>query len=184
MSLLSLGQTALSTTGPVGTVAGFLGGLVPSIGSKFTKDTFVQRFVQAQGAGDETMAGRLIDQAVYHGWIQGVPDAAVWQGLLATVYTQATPKWRAYIESRLGGAALQYDFAGQVVKGTATLQGVTPIAAPETLGQQIARFLGIPQTATAAAKEGGREVASGIVKAALVVGVIIGAILLIRVVRR
>lgn len=193
--LLSIGQStaAGAAAGPVGVIAGFIGSIVPQLGSKYTKDTFVQRFNAAQTSGDDTTAGKLIDQAVYHGWIQtGITDATTWRGLLAACYQQATPKWRNYITLRLGGGPAQYDLIGSTVPQAESLAGVapnaTPNVAPNPIGKAISDFLGLGQTANQAAATGGQAagtaIGKGIVTAALIVGAVVVLVILLRLARR
>jgi hypothetical protein len=193
MSLSSTVQSTATgaTAGPVGALAGFIGSILPSLGSKYTKATFVQRFVAAMQAGDDRTAGMLVDQAVYHGWIQGVADAATWQGLLASCYSQANAKWKNYIELRLSGAPAQYDLVGSVVAQPTSIGGITPNASPTTsnpIGTAISNFLGLPQTANQAAQAGGQAAGSaiskGIITAALIVGAVVLVVVLVRVLRK
>ena len=201
--LLSIGSStaAGAAGGPVGVIAGFIGSIVPTLGSKYTTDTFVQRFNTAQTAGDDTTAGKLVDQAVFHSYAgsyatgqayAAAPNASLWQGLLAAIYQLATPKWRNYITLRLGGGPAQYDLIGTTVKQTESLTGVTPNANPTAaanpIGKAISDFLGLGQTAQQAATAGGQAAGSaigkGIVTAALIVAAIVVVIVLLRLARR
>jgi hypothetical protein len=196
--------TAASATGPVGVVADFIGSIVPQLGSKYTKDTFVQRFVTAQTSGDDTTAGKLLDQAVFHsypGYYTGsggnvpyaaAPDATTWKGLLAACYQQASAKWRNYVELRLSGGPAQYDLIGTIVQTTQSLSGVAPNATPTAsanpIGKAISDFLGLGQTAQQAAVAGGQQAGSaiskGIVTAALIVAAVVVLIVLLRLARK
>lgn len=174
--LLTTGGTA--TAGPIGTVAGtIVGGFLGGIGSKYTKATFVERFVGAANSGDDATAGALVDQAVYHGWIQGVSDAGTWQGLLAACYDRAPTKWRTYIELRLSGAPAQYDFIGTTVPSPVSLKGVAPTTAPaKTIGEVVLDWFGVgptaqQQLAQQAGASAGHEVARAIVLVVVVVAV-------------
>ena len=191
MSLLSTAETTAggaATGGPVGALAGFLGSILPSLGPKYTKATHVTRAVAAMQSGDDQTAGTLIDQAIYHGWIQtGIPDATDWRGITASIYQQATPKWKNYIELVLSGAPMQYANVGATVSSPTTIGTVKPgITTPTSggIGQAISEFLGLPQTAQQAAVSGGQAagsaVAKGIVVAALVIGAIVLVVVLLR----
>jgi hypothetical protein len=203
--LLSIGTSTIAgaAAGPVGLVAGFLGSIVPSLGSKYTKDTFVQRFVAAQTSGDDTTAGKLIDQAVFHayaGFYTGstnVPyaaaaDATTWKGLLAACYQQGSTKWRNYITLRLAGTPAQYDLIGTIVAQPESISGVmpnaNPVTAPNPIGKAISDFLGLGQTANQAAATGGQAAGSaigkGIVTAALIVAAVVVLIVLVRLARK
>jgi hypothetical protein len=191
MSIFSTVETTAggaATGGPVGALAGFIGSILPSIGSKYTKSTHVTRCVAAMQSGDDQTAGTLIDQAIYHGWIQtGIPDATDWRGITATIYQQATPKWRNYIELVLNGAPLQYANVGATVPNPTSISGIPPgITTPggSSIGQAISDFLGLGQTAQQAAVSGGQAAGSaigrGIVVAAVIVGVVVVLVLLLR----
>lgn len=190
MSLLSTAETTATgaaTGGPVGALAGFIGSIVPTLGSKYTKATHVTRCVAAMQSGDDQTAGTLIDQAIYHGWIQtGIPDATDWRGITASIYQQATPKWKNYIELVLSGAPMQYANVGATVPSPTSISGVKPgVTTPTSgIGQAISDFLGLPQTAQQAAVSGGQAagsaVAKGIVVAALVIGAIVLLVVLLR----
>lgn len=201
---IATNTAAGAAAGPVGIVAGFLGSIVPTLGSQYTKDTFVQRFVAAQQSGDDTTAGKLVDQAIFHayaGFYTGsggnVPyaaatDATTWKGLLAACYQQANTKWRNYITLRLGGAPAQYDLIGTIVAQPQSLTGVAPNATPVTaanpIGKAISDFLGLGQTAQQAAATGGQAAGSaigkGIITAALIVAAVVVLIVLLRLARR
>jgi hypothetical protein len=184
MSLLTTASGLLSVGGvvpnPVSIVTGLVGSILPSVGSKYTKATFVTRFMEAAQSGSNT-AGQLADQAVYHSFIQtGISDADVWRGLLSTIYEQGPQKWRSYIESVLAGAPLQYDYIGQRVPNPVQLPSgtVTTAAAPKTIGEQLLDFLGVgsktqEQLATTAGQQAGQQIGAQLSKVLLGVGLVV-----------
>lgn len=90
-------EVALSVVpggGIVATAAKVLSSL--GIGSKYTKDTHVTRFVAAQSGNNPVLAKALIDQAAAHASAQ-IPDAAEWAARFEAMRAQANPANLSYM---------------------------------------------------------------------------------------
>jgi hypothetical protein len=119
------------------------------IGSKYTSATHVKRFQAAAAKGDDVTAGKLIDQAFFHAYVQtGIKDADMWRGILAAIESSAPSKWQGYISNLMVGAtATQYDFKGSRVAGVlAPTPSLLPVP-PGTVTPILVAEPGVPPPA-------------------------------------